>query len=494
MKPKTLMLFSFLILAINTSYAQDIEKRWFDKSDSVYGYYVIIKPFTPNIQGAIILLDGFSGNADAMLRETRIHSVACTNDILTICFPTGQRLYADKSIIDLMNRALTEIILEFKLRRDQFAIGGMSSGGTIALRYAELCREKPAEYPISPKAVFDVDSPLDLVNFCETSEKDLQQNANMWWTGEGRMVLNKLKNEIGDYKTDIKKFNAVSPFYKDGKEPGNEKFLKDIAFRTYHDVDINWHIQNRRHSIYNTNMLNGSELVNRLVIQGSTQAEFIQSKIQGRRNNGMRHPHSWNIVDEAELVQWIKEKLNFYPDNLEKPFVYNAPSAWSHETIIFPMDFAPEISYKGFEELRFAPGWGDPNSSDKWAYTILWWLDGVYNFNEKTLQQNLESYYTGLTKRRAIAEKLDMNAWTPAKSQVQKIKTSKGDRETFTATTAIFDSQVTKKPGTLYFKIHVKDCPDKTKTILLIEVAENVFTAAAWQQLDKINDEFGCLK
>ena len=28
-------------------FSQEIEKRWFDKNDSVYGYYVVIKPFTP---------------------------------------------------------------------------------------------------------------------------------------------------------------------------------------------------------------------------------------------------------------------------------------------------------------------------------------------------------------------------------------------------------------------------------------------------------------
>ena len=70
---------------------------------------VLVKPFTTQIQGALILFDGYSGNADAMLRETN-HSVACTNDILTICIPTGPRLYADKSMIELLNRVLTDII------------------------------------------------------------------------------------------------------------------------------------------------------------------------------------------------------------------------------------------------------------------------------------------------------------------------------------------------------------------------------------------------
>jgi hypothetical protein len=492
MQLKILLFFSLMTHEV---FGQDIEKRWFDKNDSTYGYYVVVKPFTTQIQGALILFDGYSGNADAMLRETRIHSVACTNDILTICIPTGPRLYADKSMIELLNRVLTDIINEYKLQKDQFAIGGMSSGGTIAIRYAELCKENPSLYPISPKAVFDVDSPVDLIGLCESYEKDLQQNPQAWWaTGEGRMILDKCKTELGDYKTDIKKYNEVSPFNKDSKEPGNERFLKDVAFRTYHDVDINWHIQNRRHSIYQTNMLNASDLVNRLLLLGNNQAEFVASKIEGRRNNGMRHPHSWNIVDEAELVGWIKEKLNFYPDHLAKPYAYIAPANWSPELIMFPMDFAPGITYRGFEELRFAPGWGDANSNEKWAYTILWWLDGAYNFDEKILQQNLENYYTGLTRRRAIAEKLDMNAWTPAKAQVQKIKALNGDRETYTATAAIFDSQVTKKPGTLHFKIHVKDCTDKTKTILLIEVAENPFSAVAWTDLDKINYEFRCEK
>ena len=79
-------------------------------------------------------------------------------------------------------------------------------------------------------------------------------------------------------------------------------------------------------------------------------------------------------------------------------------------------------------------------------------------------------------------------------SQVQKIKAATGDRETYTATANIFDSQVTKKPGTLFFKIHVKDCTDKTRTLILLEVAENPFTAIAWQQLDKINEDFRCEK
>ena len=83
-----------------------------------------------------------------------------------------------------------------------------------------------------------------------------------------------------------------------------------------------------------------------------------------------------------------------------------------------------------------------------------------------------------------------MSQYTPAKVQVQKVKTEKGDKQTFTATASVFDAQVTKKPGMLYYKIHLKDCPDKNRTIVLFEVAGSPFTQKVWQQLDKINEDF----
>ena len=55
--------------------------------------------------------------------------------------------------------------------------------------------------------------------------------------------------------------------------------------------------------------LPASELINRLVQQGNDTAEFMQAKQPGMRSNGLRHPHSWSIVDEVELVQWALETL-----------------------------------------------------------------------------------------------------------------------------------------------------------------------------------------
>jgi hypothetical protein len=225
---------------------------------------------------------------------------------------------------------------------------------------------------------------------------------------------------------------------------------------------------------------------------GNNEAEFMISKVQGKRNNGTRHPHSWNIVDETELVQWIKEKLHFYPDHIAAPYEYVAPEKWTRELIMFPMDFAPSISYKGFEDLRFAPGWGNTASNEKFAYSLLWWLDGNFNFSEKKLKEDLEAYYSGLTRNTAAAGKLDMTLYRPANLEVKKSNTLSGDKETYNATATIFDAFIEKKMLTLYLKIHIKDCIQTGKTILLIAAAASPYNDRIWQSLDKINVDFKC--
>jgi hypothetical protein len=303
------LVYLFLFLFCACASAQQAEKTWFDKADSVYGYYVTIQPPAPAIQGAVVLFDGYGGNADGFFAETKIPNVARANELLTVCIPTGMRLYMDKPYIQRVNTILSVIAVKYKLRKDQFAIGGMSSGGTIALRYAELCHESPAAYPILPKAVFDVDSPLDLEELYRSAQRDIKKKYDGFWISESHMIVDTFDRELGDINGDLKKYRQVSPFAVNATEPGNEKWLKETAVRTYHDVDVNWYLLNRRRSLYEMNSLPASEMINRLLLSGNDKAEFISSKIEGRRPNGQRHPHSWNIVDEAELIQWIKKNI-----------------------------------------------------------------------------------------------------------------------------------------------------------------------------------------
>ena len=113
-----------------------------------------------------------------------------------------------------------------------------------------------------------------------------------------------MKKEIGTPETNPKRYHELSPFNHKLTEPGNEKFLKNMAVRFYEDMDEAWQLKNRRRSLFDSNALSASELINRLLLMGNERAEFMTSKQPGVRSNGARHPHSWSIVDEVECIQW----------------------------------------------------------------------------------------------------------------------------------------------------------------------------------------------
>lgn len=46
-------------------------------------------------------------------------------------------------------------------------------------------------------------------------------------------------------------------------------------------------------------------------------------------------------------------------------FTLPIPEGWRTETIPFPLEFAPELSYEGYEELRFSPGMFKAGDEDR---------------------------------------------------------------------------------------------------------------------------------
>jgi hypothetical protein len=47
------------------------------------------------------------------------------------------------------------------------------------------------------------------------------------------------------------------------------------------------------------------------------------------------------------------------------------PQGWDTELFSIPIQFAPQIAYKGVEDIRFAPGWAKAGSDEYWAYCFL---------------------------------------------------------------------------------------------------------------------------
>lgn len=175
------------------------------------------------------------------------------------------------------------------------------------------------------------------------------------------------------------------------------------------------------------------------------------------------------------------------------PYDLPTPKGWSTERFLIPISFAPQISYKGVEDIRFSPGWGKSESDEYWTYAFLWYLDGAPETNEKIIAENLRAYYTGLIQVNADSTKLATGKVLPVTTAFNKILTDIGDSETYTGTIGMTD-YMQMKQITLNCKVHLKSCDETKKTLLFYELSPKQFTHRNWQILDQLWADFRCNK
>jgi len=286
--------------------AQQIEKVVLNPSDTLFGHYNKIEPISGKIEQVLFLLPGFAQQPESIFTESKLPYVAAANNTLTIAMSGGFTLFINEETRSRIDAVMADVLEDFPTLKDKpWVMGGFSAGGTIALRYVEYAKQFPDKALVDFKGVFTVDSPVDLFDIWNYFERELAKNFSQAGTGEARFIMDLMERQEGKPAENKERYAELSPFNLE-VEKGNEQYLIDTAVRVYHDVDISWQLKNRRRSVFDANYLAASEMINRLLLAGNERAEFMQSKLTGYRSNGMRHPHSWSIVDEVECVQWIK--------------------------------------------------------------------------------------------------------------------------------------------------------------------------------------------
>lgn len=306
LKYRIFTLLSFTIFTCNEIYSQTIKKIVLDSTDFYSGHYLVVEPEdSDTITGVLFLLAGFGQIPEDTPPETKLHNVAYANNILTIFYAGGNKLYADSVTQLKLNKVFKDVLTRYKVKNNTFVLGGYSAGGMIALRYVELCNEFPEKFPIQPRGVFTVDSPIDIFTIYEQLEETVKNNFSELAVEEAVRAIAHIKNDYGIPHEHVSIYAKLTAFSMNKNYSQNETHLKNIPVRTYHDVDIAWRIKNRNQTVHLSNYEVTAELINRLVLMGNKRAEFMQSFKTGYRSNGQRHPHSWSIVDEVEFKQWM---------------------------------------------------------------------------------------------------------------------------------------------------------------------------------------------
>lgn len=296
---KPLIILSLLFIG-KIAFGQEAKTIYKNPKDSSQNFYVIRLP-KGAIKGLLVL------NARALSDSSKLTAYNLGICTLTI-MPTTSYLnnLTSDSILNTIDGMIGEVIHEYKIPNNKIIIGGMSVAGTGSVRYAEYCYLDKSMYGIKPCGVFGVDPPLDYERLYHESHNAINRNFSKDAVDESKMLIAILtKNLKGTPQTNIKSYQANSPFCYSAADGGNAYLLNHLAVRLYTEPDINWWIDNRRKDYYDLNSVDDAALINQLKINGNSNAELIVSHKKALKIDG--HPHSWSMVDEKELLLWCNK-------------------------------------------------------------------------------------------------------------------------------------------------------------------------------------------
>jgi hypothetical protein len=266
--------------------------------------YELIK--SENQKGLLILFPCFPCDAENTLSEFKIAEISVKNDFSVLAMNLNQRLFLIQKEKQELAEQLTRIVNEQNLSEKNIFIGGFSSGGNISLLISDYLVKNKIQ--IQPKGVFIVDSPIDLLGLYGTAEKNLKLNFSKSSIEESTWIKNMFDKEFGNPSNGIKTYEQNSPYTFKTQYIDNLKGLEKLKIRFYTEPDLKWWKEYARNEYEDLNAFYIQKLSNKLKIEfRENNIELINTENRGYRANGERHPHSWSIVNEKDLVNWMLE-------------------------------------------------------------------------------------------------------------------------------------------------------------------------------------------
>lgn len=216
-------------------------------------------------------------------------------------------LFSDKetkSLDSLLNTALVKC----NLRDKPIVFVGMSTGGTMIMRHAEYCLKGKSEFNLKPSGLVLIDAPLDFVRWWYSREKEKRDNYNEDAYFEANWTNYFLeKNLNGTPLNALQNYINYSPYVYSDPIKSKLTLYKNLPILAITEPDILWWMEERGKDYYSINSIDLAAFINDLRIRGNKKAKLLTTTGKGYRANGVRHPHSWSIVDTDELVKWCTE-------------------------------------------------------------------------------------------------------------------------------------------------------------------------------------------
>ena len=171
------------------------------------------------------------------------------------------------------------------------------------------------------------------------------------------------------------------------------------------------------------------------------------------------------------------------------PFTWPVPEGWKSETIPFPLDFAPGLHHTGVEELRFSPGFANPEASDNWTYAFAWILEESATFTEATLAEELTAYFKGLSMA-VGSKKFDFDPKHFAAHFRARPAASDSKAREYIGTVESYDCFRTGKPMTLHLLVRTIPSQGGIRQAVLVAASRLEDDDRIWPGLRHLLDAF----
>ena len=280
-----------------------------DKDSTTLFYDKLVPKNKP--VGVLVILPGSGERIDDVKKQITLHTLAVQKNLLVI-FPSIN-WGTNKHIPEhrFLETIFKQVVKQYKIPKNKFVIGGFSGGGMVALTYTEKANKYIDSTFIIPKAVFGVDPPLDYAHLWNHCKNDIERNFSEPAIQEGKWIMESYTRDFGGSPEEFSKnYIKYSIFSYNEKDGGNAKYLKTTPVLLFTEPDVLWQMQNRHRDYYDMNCVDIAAMINFLQLHGNKNAELVVTNNKGRRLNGMRHPHSWSIMNSQRCLDWILKQLN----------------------------------------------------------------------------------------------------------------------------------------------------------------------------------------
>jgi len=164
------------------------------------------------------------------------------------------------------------------------------------------------------------------------------------------------------------------------------------------------------------------------------------------------------------------------------------PTNWQFERFALPPEFAPNIPYKGVEELRFSPGMFVKDSAGYFTYAFVAELDNINSISQDNIKDYLFEYFKGLCSSTAKQRKLSIDT---SKITVSIDKNASAGKDAhYNATLDIFGVFADGAPVRLDMEIKVMNDKAASKIYLVFIGSPLNKSDEVWAKLRSIQNNF----